>query len=113
MDREGVGRVCMALPGVTLDHPWDPEHDAYRVGGKMFAVFGSGGLSFKASDIAYEVLTESGRARPAPYMARAKWVNLENPSDWPDDELAEHLRIAHGIVAQKLTKKARAELGLA
>ncbi|WP_125257615.1 MmcQ/YjbR family DNA-binding protein [Brevundimonas fluminis] len=113
MDRAGVGRVCLALPGVTVDHPWDPDHDAYRVGGKMFAVFGStGGLSFKASDIAFEVLTESGRARPAPYMARAKWVNLEDPSDWPHDELAEHLKIAHGIVAQKLTKKARAELGL-
>jgi predicted DNA-binding protein (MmcQ/YjbR family) len=29
-----------------------------------------------------------------------------------DDELAEHLAIAHGIVAGRLTKKARAALGL-
>jgi len=104
----------MALPAVTLDHPWDPDHDAYKVGGKMFAVIGSmGGLSFKVSDIAYEVLTESGRARPAPYMARAKWVNLEDLSDWPEDDLAEHLKIAHGIIAAKLTRKVRRELGLA
>ena len=113
MDREGVKAVCMALPGVTLDHPWDPGHDAYKVGGKMFAVIGSmGGLSFKVSDIAYEVLTETGHARPAPYMARNKWVNLPCIDDWPDDELAEHLAIAHGIVAAKLTRKARAALGL-
>ena len=113
MDREGVKGVCLALPGVTLDHPWDPGHDAYKVGGKMFAVVGGeGSLSFKVSDVAYEVLTETGRARPAPCMARAKWVNLDDPSDWPDDELADHLRIAHGLIAAKLTKKARAELGL-
>jgi Uncharacterized protein conserved in bacteria len=113
MDRAGVGKVCLALPGVTLDHPWGEDHDAYKVGGKMFAVVGGlGSLSFKVSDIAFEVLTESGRAKPAPYMARAKWVNLDDPSDWPDGELAEHLTIAHGLIAAKLTRKLRAELGL-
>lgn len=113
MGREGVKAVCMAMPGVTLDHPWDPDHDAYKVGGKMFAVIGSmGGISFKVSDIAFEVLTESGRARPAPYMARAKWVNLSDPSDWPDDDLADHLRSAHALIAAKLTRKARRDLGL-
>ncbi len=113
MDRAGVGRVCLALPGATLDHPFGGHHDAYRIGGKMFCMVGEmGGVSFKVSDIAYEVLTESGHARPAPYLARAKWVNLEDPGDWPDQELADHLKTAHAIVAAKLTKKARTELGL-
>jgi predicted DNA-binding protein (MmcQ/YjbR family) len=80
----------------------------------MFVMVGErGGISFKVSDIAYEVLTESGHARPAPYLARNKWVNLPRIDDWPDDELAEHMTIAHGIVAAKLTKKVRAGLGLA
>lgn len=114
MNREAVGKVCMALPAVTLDHPFGDDHDAYKVGGKMFAIVGGmGELSFKVSDIAYEVLTEAGRARPAPYLARARWVRLDDPADWPDAELAEHLAIAHGLVAAKLTKKARAALGLA
>lgn len=113
MDRAGVGKVCLALPGVTLDHPFGDDHDAYKVGGKMFAlVGGEGGVSFKVSDIAYEVLTESGRARPAPYLARAKWVNLPQIDDWPHDELGELLAIAHALVAAKLTKTARAALGL-
>ena len=113
MDRAGVGKVCLALPAATLDHPFGDDHDAYKVGGKMFCmVGGSGSISFKVSDIAYEVLTESGQARPAPYMARNKWVNLAQIDDWADDDLAEHLAIAHGIVAAKLTKKVRAALGL-
>jgi predicted DNA-binding protein (MmcQ/YjbR family) len=113
MDRAGVGKVCRALPGVTLDHPFGDDHDAYKVGGKMFALVGGmGGLSFKVSDIAFEILTEAGRARPAPYLARARWVHLDDPADWTDDDLAEHLTIAHAIVAAKLTKKARAALGL-
>lgn len=113
MDRAGVGRVCLALPQATLDHPFGEDHDTYKVGGKMFAmVGGEGGVSFKVSDIAYEVLTESGRARPAPYMARAKWVHLDDPADWPDDDLADHLASAHALIVGKLTKKARADLGL-
>lgn len=113
MDRSGVGKVCLALPGVTLEHPFDADHDAYKVGGKMFAIVGGmGGLSFKVSDIAFEVLTGEGRARPAPYLARAKWVNLPEIGQWPDQELAEHLAIAHGLVAAKLTRKQRAALGL-
>lgn len=113
MNRKGVKRVCLALRGATLDHPWDDDHDAYKVGGKMFAVMGAmGGLSFKVSDIAFEVLTASGKARPAPYLARSKWVHLDDPGDWPDDDLAAQLRAAYTIIAAKLTKKVRAELGL-
>ncbi|CAN5417609.1 MmcQ/YjbR family DNA-binding protein [soil metagenome] len=117
MNRETIGKVCLALPGATLDHPFGDHHDAYRVGGKMFVMVGeAGGVSFKVSDIAYEVLTETGRARPAPYLARAKWVNIEHPEateHWTDADMSDHFATAHAIVAAKLTRKARAAFGLA
>ena len=116
MDRDWVGKVCLALPGATVDHPFGDDHDAYRVGDKMFVMVGGlGSVSFKVSDIAYQVLTEDGRARPAPYLARAKWVNIPDltaPGEWTEADLADHFRIAHGIVAAKLSKKTRAALGL-
>ena len=116
MDRAAIGKACLALPGASLDHPFGDQHDAYRVGGKMFVMVGAtGGVSFKVSDIAYEVLTETGRARPAPYLARAKWVNIEDPEaaqDWDEADLTDHFRSAHAIVARKLTRKQRAALGL-
>ena len=117
MDKVGVGKVCLALKGATLDHAFGEGHDVYRVGDKMFVMVGAGGgLSFKVSDIAYEVLTETGRAIPAPYLARMKWVNIPdmaNAGDWTDADLADHFATAHAIVAGKLTRKTRAALGLA
>ena len=112
MTPEAFDAAARALPGATMDVQWGDDH-IYKVGGKMFVMVGAtGGVSFKVSDIAYEVLTESGHARPAPYMARAKWVNLPRIDDWADAELADHIRSAHAIIVGKLTKKARAELGL-
>lgn len=112
-DRAAIARICLALPAATLDHPFGDDHDVFKVGGKMFAmVGGDGGLSFKASDIAYEMLTASGDAQPAPYLARARWVRLPGPAAWDLEMLADHLGAAHGLVAAKLTRKARAALGL-
>ena len=106
-------KACRALPGATMDVQWGDDH-VYKVGGKMFAVTGSAGgsFSFKASDIAFEALTESGRGKPAPYLARAKWVWFGDLAAMESDEVADWLKTAHGLIAAKLTKKVRAELGL-
>jgi len=112
MSQAAFDAAAMALPGVTMSVQWGDDR-VYKVGGKMFAVMGpAGSFSFKASDVAFEVLTETGQARPAPYLARAKWVYFERADALPADELAGYLKTAHGLVAAKLTRKLRAELGL-
>lgn len=115
MSPEAFDKACLALPGATLSIQWGDDH-VFKVGGKMFAVRGNavpkGGISFKVSDVAFEVLTETGRAIPAPYLARAKWVRFDDLSDLDAEEVADWLRTAHGLIAAKLTRKLRAELGL-
>lgn len=103
----------MALPGTTLDVKWGDDH-CYCVGGKMFAATDGAytGLSFKATDIAFEALTESGRAKAAKYLARAKWVTLDDLAGQDAAEVADWVRTAHTLVAAKLTRKERAEIGL-
>jgi len=104
--------ACRALTGATMDVQWGANH-VYKVGGRMFAVAGpSGTCAFKVSDIAFEALTQSGRARPAPYLARAKWVFFEDIAALDDAEAADWLRSAHGLVAAKLTRAQRREIGL-
>lgn len=115
MTPEAFDAVCAALPGTRKDIQWGDDH-VWKVGEKMFAVRGGAAkssFSFKASDIAFEVLTETGPGRPAPYLARAKWVWFGDLAAMSDDEVTDWLRSAHGLIAAKLTKKLRAELGIA
>ena len=113
MTRDELHAAALALPGASLDIKWGSDH-CYCVGGKMFCATDGGyrSLSFKASDIAFEALTETGRARPAPYSARFKWVMLDTLADQNRAEVVDWIRTAHALVAAKLTRKARAELGL-
>ena len=107
-------KTARALPAVTVDIKWGADQ-VYSVGGKMFAVISVEDpprLSFKASDLAFEMLIETGIAVPAPYMARAHWVQLKTIDALPDAEVAAYLAEAHALIAAKLTRKARAELGL-
>ena len=114
MTKDELHAAAMALPGATLDIKWGDDH-CYCVGGKMFCATDGAytNLSFKASDIAFEALTETGRATPAKYMARAKWVSLDDLSTQDAAEVADWVRSAHALVAAKLTGKLRKELGVA
>jgi predicted DNA-binding protein (MmcQ/YjbR family) len=113
LTREGFDAACRALPSVTMDIQWGDDH-VYKIGGRMFVATSPsvGGCSIKVSDIAFEALTESGRARPAPYLARAKWVKFDDLADIDDAEMADWLKTAHSLVAAKLTRKQRVELDL-
>ena len=106
----------MALRGTTFDVKWETQR-VYSVAEKMFAVRGAIGgrdsnFGFKASDLASEMLIEQGLARPAPDMGRNKWVQLLDGDALTDEDIAAYLREAHALVAAKLTKKARAALGI-
>ena len=106
--------AALALPGAELSIKWGDDR-CYVVGGKMFAATdaASSNLSLKMTDIAFEALTETGRGRPAPYMARAKWVMFDDVAALDAEEVKGWLKTAHDLVAAKLSKKERAALGIA
>ena len=106
-------KAARALPGSEFSVKWGADY-VCSVGGKMFAATNEPGttLSLKVSDIAFEVLTETGRARPAPYAARFKWVMFDDLAALEAAEVKDWLRTAHELVAAKLPKKQRAALGL-
>ncbi len=112
MSPQAFDAACRRLPAVTSVVQWGADN-VYKVGGRIFAITGSsGGCSFKATDIAFEALTGSGRARPAPYLARAKWVYFDNLADLDEAETTAWLATAHSLVSAKLTRAVRRELGI-
>ena len=111
MTREEIEACALGLPAATKVVQWGGS-DVYKVGGKVFAICGlAGGLSFKVSPIGFEVLTSGGPARQAPYLAKGHWVLVDLDALDPEDA-AGWIATAHSLIAAKLTRKARAELGL-
>lgn len=112
-DREGIHAFLDAWPGVTFVDQWD-SHVA-KVGGKVFAVLGEKDgwrLVIKVSEESFEILTALEGISQAPYFAKRKWININDHSPLERDDLEHYLRRSYELVAQGLTKKLRAELGI-
>ena len=118
MTLDEFNAACGALQAVELTHPFGPETFIWKVGGKMFAGGsqpagqGFAKVSFKVPDDTFEILTQEDGVIPAPYMARAKWIQVATADGMATDAIADYLAFSHKTYAAKLTRAKRAELGL-
>jgi len=111
-----IDAFCATLPAATRTVQWEGVI-VFKVGAKMFCLIAPpehsvGRISFKCPPEHYDALSRSDGFRPAPYLARAKWVAFDRLADLDADEERGWLASAHALVAARLTRKARAELGL-
>lgn len=107
--------LCADWPGVTETIKWEVDL-VLSVGGKMFVmtpVDGSEGgrLSFKVAEDRFLELTDQPSVIPAPYLARAHWISVIEPTHFSTDELRAFVRDAYVLVRTKLTRKLQRELG--
>ena len=110
MTREFVNSICKTFPGAEVSDPWGGGHDAWKIGGKMFATIGAKtpSVSVKTDSIeTAEMLIEMGVGIKAPYFHRS-WILLSWDTD--EDELRHRLSASYKIIRSGLTKKAQAEL---
>ena len=110
MSRDIVNAICETFPGAERSDPWGGGHDAWKVGGKMFACIGAvmPGVSIKTDSIeTAAMLIDSGVGVKAPYFHRS-WVNL--PWDTPEEELRHRLASSYRLIRASLTKKLQATL---
>ncbi|WP_318246121.1 MmcQ/YjbR family DNA-binding protein [Stappia indica] len=117
MTRAEFDAFCQTLTGATHVIQWGGA-SVWKVGGKIFAICShwrageTDRISFKCSDLSYRILTDLPGISPAPYLARAKWVLVETGEALDDEDTRAHITAAHEIIAGKLTRARRAELGL-
>lgn len=117
MTRDEFDSFCKSLKATTNVIQWG-NATVWKVGGKIFAICSHWGkgeqqkIAFKCSDFSYLLLTEQEGIVPAPYLARAKWVQLTTANALSDDEIKAYITQAHKIIAAKLTKTKQKQLGL-
>jgi predicted DNA-binding protein (MmcQ/YjbR family) len=119
MTLDGYNRFCASLPHTTHVVQWGGAH-VWKIGGKVFAIAGwSDGeelaVTFKCSDVAFEILKEQSGLRPAPYLASRgmTWIQRHTDESMDDAALRDYLRQSYRLVSMKLTRRMRKELGLA
>jgi predicted DNA-binding protein (MmcQ/YjbR family) len=116
-----LNAFCQTLPATTYVMQWGGSH-VWKVGGKVFVIVSTAnklaGISFKVTPLSYELLKDQPGLRPAPYLASRgmTWIQHYAQDDLGPglsvSELRDYLRQSHLLVAQGLSKKRRAELGL-
>jgi predicted DNA-binding protein (MmcQ/YjbR family) len=103
----------LSLPRVEETLQWDRL--VYwvldkAVGGKMFAMVepepgGRQVIAFATPPDRYPELLEIEGIQPAPYLARAHWIAVEDWGIFPERELKAHLKAAYERVEAKLPSR--------
>jgi predicted DNA-binding protein (MmcQ/YjbR family) len=107
-------RALTAWPGVEAGMKWEDDL-VFTVNGKMFCATclrgpHRGSISFKVDDERFLELTERPGFIPAPYLARAHWVQLPVATAIDRTELGQLIRRSYELVRAKLPKKTQLAL---
>ena len=108
MTTDQIAAFCLALPGAREDFKWGSNRVFSVAGNKMFAIldFLGENLAFKVDDDLFLGYIDRPGVRPAPYLARARWISM-NARQLPlgDDELRQLLTRSHQLVVRRLPKR--------
>lgn len=77
--------ACLALPGATVDHPFGPDSEVFRISGKMFALLMHNPrlsehmlVNLKAEPDEVPLLIETHAiVRPGYHMNKRHWITVE------------------------------------
>jgi predicted DNA-binding protein (MmcQ/YjbR family) len=114
MDIESARDYCLSLPSATEKVQWDNDL-LFLIGGKMFTVVAldaasTNRIAFKCTPEKFDELIELDHIVPAPYMARNKWVSLQQFDALSESEIKALIKASYEMVLQKLPKKVQAEI---
>jgi predicted DNA-binding protein (MmcQ/YjbR family) len=106
MNVDSIREYCLAFPGATEKLQWG-DALCFKVSEKMFAVLGLDDVrfTFKCTADSFAELIERENIRPAPYLARYKWVMLDRLDALSAQELKEFVRRSYEMVLAKAPKR--------
>ena len=115
MNIEELRTVCMGFNGVTEDIKW--EHNlCFSVGKKIFLIVSLDeipvAVSFKVTDEEFDEIAGQDGFSPAPYLARNRWVKIEDLALMSRQEWEFYAKQSYQLVASKLPVKTQKHLGI-
>ena len=115
MNIEELQKICSALPQVTEDIKWQNDL-CFCIGGKMFCVVGLNqsptSASFKVHEDEFDEMSSRPGIKPAPYVAKYKWVLVEDINTLSVKEWQHYTQQSYILVRDKLAPKIKKTLGL-
>lgn len=115
MDVHDIQNICRQYTGVTEDIKWQ-DHLCFNVGGKMFLITSPDAVpvaaSLKVSSEIFDDLIEKDGFMPAPYLARYKWVWIDDITRLSLKEWEQYIDTAYRLVALKLPRRIKQQIGL-
>jgi predicted DNA-binding protein (MmcQ/YjbR family) len=112
MNIEAIRNICNTLPAVTEDIKWGDDL-CFMIGEKMFCVSVLSPpikVSLKVTDEEFAELSNSPGIIPAPYVARHKWILIEDANRFDDKEWEYYITQSYNLVKARLPKKVLAQL---
>ncbi len=117
MTRDEFNAFCATLKATSHVVQWG-NADVWKVGDKVFAICGwnegRDACTFKATQLAFEVLSDEPGIRPAPYLASRgmKWLQVYDERGMSDTSLREHIVTSYDLVVAGMSRKKREALGV-
>ena len=121
MTLDGYNSFCRSLPHTHHVVQWGDAH-VWKVGGpagKVFAIASSWegpslDITFKTSQMSFDLLKDRPGIRPAPYLASRGllWLQRRTLETLDDVALTDYLRESHRLAALNLPKRVQREMGL-
>ena len=107
---EDLQKICHTLPQVVEDIKWE-THLCFNVAKKMFLITSPDSFpptaSFKVSDEDFESLSVRSGFKPAPHLARYKWIYISNIDLFTRKQWEYYIRQSYELVVAKLPAKTR------
>ena len=104
MDIERLQKLCLSLPHATEDIKWGNDL-CFSIGSKMFCVAGlqsPTSVSFKVRDEEFDEMVDRTGVIPAPYLARYKWVLVQELVTLSQKEWDHYIRQSYLLIKSKL-----------
>lgn len=116
MTRDEFNDYCKSLKSATNVVQWG-EASVWKIGGKVFAIHPGHDeddhrISFKCSELNFQILIELEGIQIAPYLKQGNWVQITTEDAMNNQDIKDYIKSSYDIISGKLTKKLREELGI-